>query len=105
MMMVAAVTPPRLTAQAAHSGSPPGTIPPQHFTARPADLATVSDRYVQDTRSVSAWYSYTGTRCQAQTSFIGGPSLLGRLSATLVEYISASPPMFWQTEYSECRAG
>lgn len=58
---------------------------PAHLTARPADLATVSDRYVQVARSVSAWYSYIGTRYQAQTSFIGGPSPPVRLPAILVE--------------------
>ena len=78
-------------------GAPPGAkspvqpvptglhLRPAHLTARPADLATVSDRYVQDARSVSAWYSYIGTRYQAQTSFIGAPSLPVRLPAILVE--------------------
>ena len=64
----------------------------------------MSDRYVQDARSVSAWYSYTGTRYQAQTRFHRRAFPSGAAPAILVERISASPAMFWQTVYSEYRA-
>jgi hypothetical protein len=83
--------------------NPPGTVPAQHFVARPAGLATVPERYVQDQRSVAAWQTYDATRYQAETSFVGSLVLPLRLPARQVQYISASPPMFTQSFYSEYR--
>lgn len=82
---------------------PPGTIPAQHFVARPADLATVSERFVQDERSVAAWQTSGGTPYQVGTSFVGAAVLPLRLPARQVQYVSASPRMLWQTFYSEYR--
>ncbi len=84
--------------------SPPGTIAPQHFTVRPASLATVTDRVVQDVHSVAAWQTLGGTPYQVDTSVVGADDLPLRLPVRQVEYLSASPAMFWQTSYLEYRA-
>ena len=106
------VTSPRVTSPRARAvpyayaldfANPPGTIAAQHFVARPADLATVSDRFVQDVHSVAAWQAAGGTPYQVATSFTGGLDLPLPLPGRLVEYLSASPAMFWQTFYSEYR--
>ncbi|HEV2370836.1 MAG TPA: hypothetical protein VGS19_01590 [Streptosporangiaceae bacterium] len=83
--------------------NPPGTIPAQHFAAAPAGLATVSDDFVQDMRSVGAWQTFVGTHYQVGTSFVGALDLPLPLPAHQVEYSSASPAMLWQTYYLEYR--
>jgi hypothetical protein len=80
---------------------PPGTIPAQHFVARPAGLATIPEDFVQDVRTVSGWQTSGGTPYQMKTSFIGAAVLPLRLPTRQVQYVSASPPMLWQTSYSE----
>jgi hypothetical protein len=82
---------------------PPGTIPPQHFAATPANLAVISERYYQDLRSVAAWQTAGGTPYQIDTSFIGGSVFALSLPTRQVQYLSASPPMFWQSFYSAYR--
>jgi hypothetical protein len=79
---------------------PPGTIPPQHFAAGPANLAVVSERYFQDLPSVAGWVTAGGTPYQLETSFIGGAVFPLPLPARQVQYLSASPPMLWQSLYS-----
>jgi hypothetical protein len=81
--------------------SPPGTISPQHFVVRAADVATVSERYYQDLKSTGGWITLGGTRSQIQTSFIGGLIVRFRLPTRQVQYISARPAMLWQTFYAE----
>jgi hypothetical protein len=83
---------------------PPGTIPAQHFVARPAGLATIPEDFVQDVRAVAGWQTSGGTPYQIKTSFIGGATIPLRLPARQVQYVSASQPMLWQTFYSEYRA-
>jgi len=84
--------------------NPPGTIPPQHFTAGPANLAVVSERYFQDVPSVAGWETAGGTAYQLETSFIGGDVFPLPLPARQVQYLSASPAMLWQSNYSAYRA-
>ena len=83
---------------------PPGTIPPQHFAAGPANLAVVSERYFQDLPSVAAWETAGGTPYQIETSFIGADAFPLDLPARQVQYLSASPAMLWQSFYSAYRA-
>jgi hypothetical protein len=84
--------------------NPPGTIPPQHFAAGPANLAVVSERYFQDLPSVAGWETAGGTAYQLETSFIGGDVFPLPLPARQVQYLSASPAMLWQSNYSAYRA-
>jgi hypothetical protein len=83
---------------------PAGTIPPQHFAARPANLAVMSERYYQDLPSVAGWQSAGGTPYQIDTNFIGGSVFALRLPTRQVQYFSASPPMLWQSFYSAYQA-
>ena len=83
---------------------PPGTIPPQHFAAGPANLAVVSERYFQDLPSVAAWETAGGTPYQIETSFIGADAFPLNLPTRQVQYLSASPAMLWQSFYSAYRA-
>jgi hypothetical protein len=78
---------------------PPGIIPPQRFTVRPADLATVSERYYQDVSSVGGWLDSGGTPYQIRTSFIGGLILPVRLPGRMTQYLSARPRQLWQSFY------
>lgn len=82
---------------------PPGTIPPQHFTASPANLATVSESYTQDLPSAGYWQTLGGTPYQVDTSFVGAFDLALKLPARQVQYISASPPMLWFSLYGAYR--
>jgi hypothetical protein len=83
---------------------PPGTIPPQHFAAGPANLAVVTERYFQDLPSVAGWITSGGTAYQIETSFIGGDVFPLPLPTRQVQYLSASPAMLWQCNYSAYRA-
>jgi hypothetical protein len=83
---------------------PPGTIPPQHFAAGPANLAVVTERYFQDLPSVAAWETAGGTPYQIETSFIGADAFPLNLPTRQVQYLSASPAMLWQSFYSAYRA-
>jgi hypothetical protein len=84
--------------------NPAGTIPPQHFTAGPANLAVVTERYFQDVPSVAGWITSGGTPYQLETSFIGGDVFPLPLPTRQVQYLSASPAMLWQSNYSAYRA-
>jgi hypothetical protein len=83
---------------------PPGTIPPQHFAAGPANLAIISERYFQDLPSVAAWQTSGGTLYQIETSFIGADVFALQLPTRQVQYVSASPAMLWDSFYSAYRA-
>jgi hypothetical protein len=76
-----------------------GLIPPQRFTVRPADVATVSERYYQDIKTVGAWLDFGGTLDQIQSSGIGGFLLPVRLPGRMTQYLSARPPELWQSFY------
>jgi len=78
---------------------PRGLIPSQRFTVRPGDLATISGRYFQDTKTVGAWLDFGGTLDQIETSGIGGFLLPIRLPGRMTQYLSARPPEFWQNFY------
>jgi hypothetical protein len=79
--------------------APPGIIPPQRFVVRPADLATVDERYYQDVSQNGQWLSYGGTPSQFQTLGVRGTSTAVRLPGTQNLYLSARPAMLWQTLY------
>lgn len=79
--------------------NPPGIIPPQRFTARPGDLATVVSRYFQDVRSAGAWLTEGGTPNEVSVAGFGGLFIPLRLPGRQVEYLSAKPAMLWQSLY------
>jgi hypothetical protein len=76
-----------------------GLIPSQRFTVRPADVASVSERYYQDIKTVGAWLDFGGTLDQIQNSGIGGFLLPVRLPGRMTQYLSARPPELWQSFY------
>lgn len=76
-----------------------GLIPSQRFTVHPADLASVSERYYQDVKSVGAWLDFGGTLDQIENSGIGGFLLPVRLPGRMTQYLSARPPELWQSFY------
>jgi hypothetical protein len=79
--------------------APPGTIPSQHFVVRPADLATVHERYYQAPAQEGGWLSLGGTAAQARTLGAGGTSTQVRLPGQQILYLTAHPAMAWHTSY------
>lgn len=85
--------------------APPGTIPSQHFVARPADLATVQEHYFQDVPSDGFWATVGGTHAQFLSVGVAGNFFPIRLPARQVQYLSASPPMIWSTAVAASPSG
>ncbi|HEV2373796.1 MAG TPA: hypothetical protein VGS19_16695 [Streptosporangiaceae bacterium] len=79
--------------------APPGTVPSQHFTVGPGDLATVHDRFFSDAKTTGGWLAEGGTVSQIETIGFGGFFLPLPLPGRDVQYVSASPAMLWQTQY------
>jgi hypothetical protein len=82
--------------------APPGTIPSSlHYAARAAGLATVRDRYYQDTRSSGDAFTFGGT--PAEVSGVGGVSLgfTPPMPGSQIQYLSARPPMIWSSGYTQ----
>lgn len=77
--------------------APPGVIPPQHYVARPADLATERENYFQDVRGTGAVTTFGGRRAQLETIAIAAPSDMD-LPGHQIQYLSAGPRTLWQTE-------
>lgn len=83
--------------------APPGIVPPLHYTARPAGLATVHERYFKDTK-VSAIIP----RIFGESATVGGfpPEIAAGLGAgfdastrmpgSQIQYLSARPAL-WRT--------
>jgi hypothetical protein len=80
-----------------------GIIPPQRFVVHRADLATVSERYVQDVHSVGGWITQGGTPSQIGATGIGGEVLPLRLPGRQVQYLSANGTL-WQSMYIEYKS-
>lgn len=88
-------------AYALNFANPPGIIPPQHFVARAASLATVSERYYQDVPSQGAWTIMGGPAALWEHSILEGEVLPLRMPARQVQYLSAGPAMLWRRQYWE----
>lgn len=72
---------------------PPGVIPAQHFTARRASLATVTQRYYQDPPTRKAvWLVWAGTP-RVIAAF---PFVQFRMPAVVTQYLTAGPRFVWQ---------
>lgn len=83
---------------------PPGTIPPQRFTVRQADLATLSERYFQDRASTGAWEASGGTRYEILNAGTSTADVPLHLPGRLTMYLSARPAMLWETAYLAYRS-
>ena len=82
--------------------APPGIIPASlHYTARAAGLATVRDRYYQDTKSSGFTFTFGGT--PAEVSAVGGVSLgfTPPMPGGQIQYLSASLPTVWSSGYTQ----
>ena len=80
----------------------PGTIPSSlHYTAHPAALATVQDRYYQDTPSTGVPFTGVGTPAEASTVGWTDIGANRHMPGRQTEYLSASPPMLWASGYLE----
>ena len=79
---------------------PAGTIPAQHFTVRPASLATISERYYQDLPSTGAWTTAGATAAQA-TGGVLFSFLPLKLPGPQVQYMSGNPAILWSSQYWE----
>lgn len=78
--------------------APRGTIPAQHYVARAAGLATIRENFFQDVPGTGHWITTGGTA--AQWAVDGGLSLAlpVRMPGRQIQYLSAGPRMFWQTQ-------
>jgi hypothetical protein len=80
---------------------PDGTIPAQqHYVVRPASLATIDERYYQDVRTEGAWIDFGGFAQQIEGVAFGEYFPL-RLPGQQIQYFSAGPKLFWNTQYAE----
>jgi hypothetical protein len=80
---------------------PAGLVPAQRWTAPPASLATVTDRYYQDVSSAGAWGVIGGRRAEVSlgslTTMLNPMHLPGRQ----IQYFSAGPDIAWSSFYHE----
>jgi hypothetical protein len=83
--------------------APPGIIPPLHYTARPAGLATVHEHYFKDTkvsatipRDLGAWATVGGSRPEIAAGLGASFNVATRMPGSEVEYLSAQPAI-WRT--------
>lgn len=76
---------------------PPGIIPPQHYVARPSNLAVITDRYYQDVPSTGAWLIWGAFPSQQLQAFWIAPlALPGRQ----IQYFSTAPALYWSLGYN-----
>ena len=78
--------------------APRGTIPAQHYVARPADLATVRENYFQDVPGAGGWVTFGGTLAELAAGGSFGVVLPVRMPGHQIQYLSARPRTLWQTE-------
>jgi hypothetical protein len=78
---------------------PPGIIPPQHYVATPADLATVREVFYQDVKSVGGWYLFGGFPQQV-VGLLFSSVLPFRLPTVEEQYYSAAPDIAWEFGYA-----
>jgi hypothetical protein len=86
--------------------APPGTIPPLHYAAHPAGLATVHERYYKDTKvsdiippDLGTWATVGGSRPEIATGLASGVFLAARMPGDQIHYLSARPAL-WRTFFS-----
>ncbi|HEY1621675.1 MAG TPA: hypothetical protein VGG25_28905 [Streptosporangiaceae bacterium] len=79
---------------------PDGIIPAQHFTLSQGELATVHERYYQDTPSSSGgWSNFGGTRAQLVLQLV--PITEFSLPATQTQYFQSGHGVIWESQIFE----
>lgn len=85
--------------------APAGTIPSSlHYTARPAGLATIHDRFYQDTPSTGLAGAIGGAPAEFSAGATGVATLV-HMPGRQTQYLSASPPEIWASGYTETQTG
>jgi hypothetical protein len=79
--------------------SPPGTIPSQSFTVRPADLATISEQYFQDQGSTGGWAALGGTPYELNDAPFSINFMPLQLPGRQTLYLSGGSATTWQLFY------
>jgi len=79
---------------------PDGIIPTQHYVARPANLATINERYYQDVPTTGAWLDFGGFSSQVE-GIVFGAYLPLKLPGLQTQYFSAGPDILWSSSYAE----
>jgi len=82
---------------------PEGRIPAQHFTAGPANLATVRENYHQDVASTGSWCTIGGDVMPDGAFSFSCRYFPFHLPGTQTQYVSTGPTAVWQTSYGELR--
>src|SRR5215472_15034256 len=82
---------------------PEGRIPAQHFTAGPANLATVRENYHQDVASTGSWCTIGGDVMPDGAFSFSCRYFPFHLPGTQTQYMSTGPTAVWQTSYGELR--
>jgi len=78
---------------------PEGIIPPQHFTIRPAGLATVHDRFFQGAPATAALERFSLFPAQVHETLLVD-SLTFRVPRRQTEYLTANPAILWTDSLS-----
>jgi hypothetical protein len=77
---------------------PAGIIPRQHFTLSPDELATVHERYYQDTPSSSGgWSNFGGTRAQLVLELV--PITVFSVPTAQTQYFQSGHGVLWETQF------
>jgi hypothetical protein len=81
---------------------PDGIIPAkQRYVARPANLATVNERYYQDVRTTGYSLALGGTARQLTEGLVVGQDLPLNLPGRQIQYFSAGQAQVWNSSYAE----
>ncbi len=75
---------------------PPGVIPKQHFTATPASLATVNERYFLDSKSDAFWSTSGGFLGQIESEIIFSFDEIS-MPGPQTQYMTGGPAVMWTT--------
>jgi hypothetical protein len=78
--------------------APAGLIPSLRYTARPASLATVTERYYQSARSTGLWFSEGGTPAEV-TAQGGGFFFDVPLPGLQTQYMTTGRGSIWGSNY------
>ncbi|HET7013329.1 MAG TPA: hypothetical protein VFI65_05445 [Streptosporangiaceae bacterium] len=71
-----------------------GMIPPQHFTAAPASLATVHERYYLDKKATGTWSTGGGFVAQLEAGILF-PSNNFTMPGQQTQYLTGGPDIMW----------